>query len=458
MSPVRQKNAMLVRMHILALLWLACGISGCRSTAGLFLPVDNHPQLLNEARSAVLQQNPDALESILIDLERRTSTRSRMLYLLESGRLYELSGELEASMQKFSEASTLAENQDMEASFTATESLQQALAMVTNDRALPYKAKLFERLFLYYFQSLNYLQANQPQKARIELNKALRDMRWWKDNLPVLRNRADQMLDQKGIRANELPPGFDFNAGDESTSSSDNALVYYLSGLLHQASGDRDRAEIDYRNALAYIPDATPLLHALETLDEPRSGLSRLVIIHESDWVAAKVPYSISVYINRNLYSLSFPFYPESTKRWIIPDLPLRFDSSIPPQYPVLNLNTAAHRALQEEFPAILLRQALRMLAKHELQEEAREEDPWLGLAASIFSVLSDQPDLRSWLSLPASISLSDSTLPPGIYDVPNLGQVDLKPGQILLLRAISSQGAVIKVDSLAIPSYHSTQ
>jgi hypothetical protein len=457
MSLNRRKKFMPVSLT-LGLLLLMAAHSGCRSTSGLFLPGNNHPRTIEEARSAVIRDDPQRVEAVLNDLESRTASSSRMLLLLESGRLMDLSGESGESRRLFAEAASLAEQQDLNATFTVTESLQAALAMVTNDRALPYQAQLFERLFLYYFQSLNYLRDGEGEMARIELNKALRDMRWWKDNLPALRERTDRMLEQNAIRTNGAPFGPDLYSGSAARSSSDNALVYYLSALLHQASGNLDRAEIDYRNALAFVPDAEPFLHGLETLRDPSPDKARVVVIHESDWVAAKVPFSISVFIKRKLYTLSFPFYPDSTTLWRVPGLPLRMDPVIPEPYPVLSVNASVRKSLEEQFPAILLRQALRMLAKDQLQEEAMEEDPWLGFAVSIFSVLSDQPDLRSWLSLPASISVSDAYLLPGPVEIPGYGQVQLEPGEIHLFRFVSAQDHLIKVDSFPLPSYNSNK
>ena len=460
--PVCDQNRFRLSHLLLALLPLML-IGGCRSTAGLFLPVNNHPEIINEARRAVIQRDIGNLDTTLKDLDKRTPQASRMLLLLESARLKALAGEDQASTELFAEAGLLAEQEDLRAVLTVTESFQRALSMITNDRALPYRAKLFERLFLYYFQSLNYLNSGDPAKARIELNKALRDMRWWKDNLPALRSQTDQMLAQNGISAAELPPGYNRSPAEASgPSSSDNALIYYMSALLHQAAGDADRAEIDYRNALAYSPGAEPVLHALETLENPDPEQARLVIIHESDWVASKVPFSISIFIKRDLYSLSFPVYPDNSARWRVPELPVRMSPRIPEPYPLLNINSIVHRALEEEFPGILLRQALRILAKNQLQDEAREADPWLGLAASIFSALSDYPDLRSWLSLPGSISLTDTTLPPGTYEFSPTGpgmdlrEITLTSGQTQLIRLVSAGGNVIKVDSMTIPSYHS--
>jgi hypothetical protein len=128
--------------------------------------------------------------------------------------------------------------------------------------------------------------------------------------------------------------------------------------------------------------------------------------------------------------------------------------------YPLLNVEAAARAALQEQFSAILLRQALRMVAKEQLQNEAQEADPWLGFAASIFSILSDSPDLRSWLSLPSAVYVADLQLPAGNYPVDadlQLGRapsVVIAAGRITVLRIVSAQGRVISIDSFPLSGY----
>lgn len=432
---------------------------------GLLLPIDQHPQIMVEARQGAVQGDARRVDSALTDLEKSTARSSRILYLLEGARLASLLGDTPTSVEWFKEAESIFEEDMLRATFTVTDTMQSAVSMVTSDRALAYRGQLFERLFLYYFQALNYLEQGDPVLARIELNKALRDMRWGTDNLPRLRRESDEALAMAGVRAMEYPAGYGRPYGGVNLEkSSDNALIYYLSGLLHQAGGALDRAEIDYRNALAYAPDPRPIEHALATLEQADPGMARLVVIHESDWVSSKVPFSLPVFIKNRSYTLSFPYYDSAPYAHQYPETFLRIGGTTPVLYPMLNVEAATRKALDEAFAAILLRQALRIVAKQEIQSEAHQTSPWLGFAASILSLLSDHPDLRSWLSLPASIHIADTTLPPGTYDVwTDMGTshpeaITLYPDQITLLHIVTAQGRVIRVDSRVISTYISEQ
>lgn len=440
------------------LVLMGLGLAGCRSGAGLFLPVDHHPELMLEARSAVAAANPGRLESLLDRLDRQTPETSHLLVLLEAARLNSLLGDVESSLNLYAAVDDRFEAERLRAQFTVTETLQTGLSMITNDRAIPYRGQLFERLLAYCFQALNHLELGNGELARIELNKALRDMRWGKDNLPQLRRESGQRLSQAGVRTGDFREGFSSPPdGLVQESSSDNALVYYLSGLLFEASGELDRADIDYRNALAYAPGSPLVGEALESLGEMPPGMGRLVILHESDWVSPKIPFSLSIFIKDRSYTLSLPYYADRYWNDFTPQAFMRIGETRPLLYPLLNVDAAARASFEELFPATLLRQALRMVAKEQLQNEAEEADPWLGFAASIFSILSDSPDLRSWLSLPSAIYGAQLYLPTGTYPViselesTERSSLEIRTGETTVLRLATAQGRSIRVDSFPL-------
>lgn len=459
MKSARQQVRLILTGCLGVLLLTAFG--GCRSSMGLFLPVDRHPDLMVEARQAIIQENPQRLDATLEELQERTPASSQTLYLLEAARLRALAGEIEASTQLYAEADARFSDELIRATFTVSGSVQAAVSVVTNDRALPYNGHLYERLLMHTFQSLNRLKLGDPELARIELNKALRDMRWGKDNLPELRKQSDARLAGNGVSADDSLGRF--NASPEGLvveTSSDNALVYYLSGLLFEAQGDPDRAEIDYRNALAYAPGSTPVLQALEGIGTMEQGTARLVILHESDWVSAKIPFSFPIFIKNRSYSLSFPYYPESYTYSRYPESVIQIGGERPLLYPLLSVEAVVRKALEEQFPAILLRQALRMAAKQELQHQARQESEWLGVVASLYSILSDAPDLRSWLGLPAAVHAAELRLPAGSHEIAldiggdALAPISLARGEIRLLHVVTAGGRVISVDSFPVSPY----
>jgi uncharacterized protein len=72
---------------------------------------------------------------------------------------------------------------------------------------------------------------------------------------------------------------------------------------------------------------------------------------------------------------------------------------------PICNVAALAARALAEQMPGILTRQVARAVAKGVSTHAAKEAGgEWAGLAMTIFNLVTENADLRSWLTLPAHV------------------------------------------------------
>jgi hypothetical protein len=434
-------------------------LAGCRSSAGLLLPMDVHPEVLGQSQAAVLQGDTRRLQISLDRLRRQGGERSRLLYLLESGRLLSLAGDELASMERFAEADRVFDDALLEASLRVSDAVAQGISLATNDRALPYKGKLYERMLLQMFHAYHHLGGGDLLNARIALNKALRDLRWGTNHLEQVSRDGSGALESRGIQSGTLPSLFAGNGPVlRPVRSTDNALIYYLSGLLHQAAGEADRAAIDYRNALAMAPGSAAIEDALRSLDGIADGQARVVVIHERGWVAEKIPFSFSIFLNNRSYTLSLPYYPQLVADARHARSNVEIGVRQVQLQPLLSIDAVARRAHEEHMPFILLRQVMRMVAKQELQAEAAEASPLLGIATSLYAILSDSPDLRSWQSLPSVIDVGETTLPAGSYRLQAgiagelAPEIHLSADAVTLIRIVSAQGKRIKVDSFALP------
>jgi hypothetical protein len=95
-----------------------------------------------------------------------------------------------------------------------------ALALATNDRALPYVPGDNERLFAHYYAALGYLHAGDLNGAAVEAR------------------RLAYRLQQADARRDPL-------------DASARAALRYFTGAVFEAAGDREDAEVAYRNAAA---------------------------------------------------------------------------------------------------------------------------------------------------------------------------------------------------------------
>ena len=141
----------------------------------------------------------------------------RQLYL---GTIAYYAGQYEASQRSLQRAYELTEDRYTKSATKA------ALALLTNDRALPYVPGQNEQLMVHYYAMQGFLRRGSVSEAAVEAR------------------RLGELLEQ----FEERSPTDD----DRSTR----AVLHYLSGAVFEAAGERADAEVSYRNARALASDS----------------------------------------------------------------------------------------------------------------------------------------------------------------------------------------------------------
>jgi len=93
--------------------------------------------------------------------------------------------------------------------------------------------------------------------------------------------------------------------------------------------------------------------------------------------------------------------------------------------------------------PTILLRQVLRVVAKEQVRKEVAKNDEVGNLLVNVWNVLTEQPDTRSWQTLPAEVYSSSEIVEAGEYELEfglNSYKVNVDEGKTVLVW-ISRQG-----------------
>jgi hypothetical protein len=376
------------------------------------------------------------LAPAVADARRITAGRDQLLARLEEGRLTQLQGDADASRRAFAEADALIRRQEDKALISASRTANQGLSLVSNDNALPYRSPLYEQILMHSYQALNYLSLRDRDGALVEIRQAqaLQD-----------RQREHQGDDPA---ADELPEGAlaryrqDLAPLDElanrTTSAVENPWALYLAGVLYEAGQHWDDAWIDYRRALALVPghpvvqqDLARLAVRLNRLDEP--GLPKplkappppgpdegqVVVLFEEGLTPPKQELYLPFPWPEAWYVLAIPYYPQP---WQAPT-PLKLETAALKSAvftrPLADLQALAARELRERMPGILLRQTLRAEAKHRLQQEGRDKGgELLGLVIGAWNLVSEQADLRGWLTLPRFAHVARFTLPAGEHEI----------------------------------------
>ncbi len=71
----------------------------------------------------------------------------------------------------------------------------------------------------------------------------------------------------------------------------------------------------------------------------------------------------------------------------------------------LVDTNLMAQQQLTENMPTILLRQALRVYAKDQIRKSTAKDDDVGNLIFNVWNTLTEQPDTRSWQTLPGVVN-----------------------------------------------------
>jgi hypothetical protein len=113
----------------------------------------------------------------------------------------------------------------------------------------------------------------------------------------------------------------------------------------------------------------------------------------------------------------------------------------------LVDTSALAVRTLKDEVPLLLTRAFLRLLAKQEMQRQMQKNDSTglLNLFTTMYSLVTDQADLRSWLTLPNSGQVIRLPVQEGAHRVSLPGMtpltVSVQAGRATLLHLIVLPG-----------------
>ncbi len=442
-------------LRCLAFLILAFQLVGC-TTNSVFIPYPARALAYQHAIST------GDVQPALTQNQKLLTSRDALLALLEQGRLSQLSGDYAQSKQSFEAAIQKLNAIDERATVSLSHTAEQGTAIVSNDNAIPYQSNLFERIFLHQFQALNYLALGDKEGALVEIRRAQFFQDKAKDEHSDDKNST---LSKEALSEYQTRLAVMDNLAQRVTSSSQNAYSFYLAGLLYESKQQLDDAFIDYKHALAIAPDNIflqqdvyrlaeklkrsddlKLLKATPKLTPAKANEGSVVILYEEGFVPAKKEIFLPFPWPQNWYVLAFPYYGDS---WHNPE-PLSISNS--------NLKTAvnsqvvtdtqalAARALKDDLVPMLLRQTLRAQTKHNMQQQANDKGgAILGLLVGAYNVLSENADLRSWLTLPRFAHIARFNLPEGEQELSLNGfkniKVSVQRNKTTLLR-------IVKVDN----------
>jgi uncharacterized protein len=155
---------------------------------------------------------------------------------------------------------------------------------------------------------------------------------------------------------------------------------------------------------------------------------AHVTVMYEQNFVNARISVSIPIYMPslNQTEPFSFPAYPKSAAAATPLNVSFTLNDKLAPLTDtqlIVNTNALAAKDLQQQYPIIFVREALRVLTKmsmiQNLQNNQKKQNNNNNLATTLmqmYTAFSDRPDLRSWLTLPADIQIAQYDLTPGTY------------------------------------------
>ena len=391
----------------------------------------SYSQQMKQSRSAQLKGEFVKAQASVISVNSHHNNYG--LSLLEKARLQFLAKNWLVSQKSFELVYKQVQAQEQAAKIQLSSGLKKASAIVTNDNAIAYEIPSYEQSMLHSYQALNYLYQGDLESALVEVRRAnLVQERALKTNETEI-YKAQEAMEKKGIHSEQLSasyPSMD-NLIGQVKNSVQNAYTFYLSGVLYEAGQQPNDAYIDYKRALEIYPNNTYLqqdvlrlakkLSMFEELSYFEQQFGQYKTVNKKNTGQVIVIFEQGIVNSKEEVRLNLPIFnthsPVKFFTFALPvyrgDLPMvtPFTISIDDKsylsQVIVRLQSLATKDLQDQLPALVTRQVLRLVAKEQIRQKMKKSGGDVGnILASIYNIASEKADTRSWSSLPNNVQI----------------------------------------------------
>jgi hypothetical protein len=344
----------------------------------------------------------------------------RLLALLDKGMILHSAGRYEESIVVLAQADKLSQQLDV------VSVSEEAKTLLSNERERAYRGEDFEKLMISVLQALNYTELGKDEDALVEVRR--------------VNERLHKMI------------------VDEKKPYQQLAIARYLGGVLWEDQGDWDAAFIDYQAAQKLQPDLASLAEPLvrlakkterndayrelkakypDVVDRPLGkDEGQVVVVVEAGLSPIKVSGQRE-YRGPKIELIPVPQYRD---RWPPRYASVQIGERVETAVTVTSLGAVAKVHLDDRIGRMILKAAATTAVKAGIASGIGKatNSTELGVLSFLLLSLTNQPDLRSWLSLPADFQLARFRLPAGRYPVsvtldggPTKQEVEVRPHRV---------------------------
>ncbi|MCQ8876953.1 adenine DNA methylase [Pseudoalteromonas shioyasakiensis] len=416
------------RRFIVGLSLILAGVSGC-STVGFGDLFTDYATQINPVRQAIRVNDISQAQQLLPN--NNPSHSNYLLNQLEHARVNDLNNLNAGAQTNYEAIYQQMENIRQAAKVQVSSGLEQSNALLTNDSVIAYEPAPYEMSMLHSYKALNYVFDNDIEGALVEVRRAN------KVQVDALTQNQGE-IDATVKEAQQHYPSMD-EIIKNVKNGYQNAFTFYLSALLYQSNKQYDDAYIDYKKALEINPDNLYLQQDVMRLAKqqgfeqdlaqftqrfgqptPVNNNGEVIVLIEQGLVPQKDEFvlRLPIYTSRGdarFYSLAMPIYKDSA---FVPAInQVKIANQQVPLNPLVRIEALAAKTLEEQTPARVTRQVLRLVAKEKVRAELARSGGDVGnILANIYNLASEQADTRSWLTLPNQISVARTDITAGTH------------------------------------------
>ncbi|TAK62072.1 hypothetical protein [Methylobacter sp.] len=383
-----------------------------------------------------------------------------LLYYLEKGELLRLKSQYKDSAGAWLLADQKVNEWENEAKIRAGAILENAGAVVLNDKTRRYDGHDYEKVMLSTRLALDHLLSGDWNAARTEIKKTHEREAIIAEINAKDTEALEQESKEKGITTTFKDlngyPVETLNSAEVTTLKNgyQSAFSHYLAGFVYEALNEQGLASPGYRQAIELQPNIKILEDGLAAL-EARPNLRKpsetdVLFVVESGVAPALSSVTIPVPVivsNLGVIPISFPVLHSDPSRTLQPSTISIDGKDTLPLAGITSLDTMSKRALKDDMPGIIVRGILRAAAKTMSQKALMDQGGGAaiaGIALNVANVVTESADERTWRTLPATISIARMTLPSGKHDIAIGGSkqpIDIQGSHaIVLTRLLGNQ------------------
>lgn len=358
--------------------------------------------------------------------EKKKDNKDTIIWSLEHAAVLRAVGKLPESNQAFELAEQRVDTYSEEAK---TKLGNEAGALLSNQANLPYRGRAYDGIMLNTYKALNFLQLGQPDKARIELNRAYqRQQDAVEDNKRQIEKTQEAAAQQKEKEKLEKAQNDEKFKGQLGNSYGDldslkaygdyvNPFTVYLDGLFRLSNAsdpsDYERARKSFERVSAFAEDNKYVKADLESVTSVQDGkplAPATYVIFETGCAPVREQIRIDIPIIVTSVSYVGAAFPKlKFQEDYLPSLSVTGTGCSEKTSLVCSMDTVIGLDFKNELPVIITKTLAATIAKaaaaYAVNEAAGSQSDIGGLVARLFTAgyqaAVNIADLRTWTTLP---------------------------------------------------------